>query len=108
MSSTAPATQEIPPQVAIVNLTTGHWVAQMVGVAAQLNIADLLKDGPRTPADLAVSTGTNVDALYRVLRALASIGVFSETADGRFQHTPLSACLRTDVPGSMRSWARAV
>jgi O-methyltransferase/methyltransferase family protein len=89
-------------------LTTGHWVSQMIGIAAQLNIADLLRDGPRPPAELARSTATNADALYRLMRALASLGIFFENTDGTFQHTPLSACLQTDVPGSMRSWARAV
>src|ERR1041385_4387218 len=90
MSSQPVLAPEIPPQVTMVNLTTGHWVAQMIRVVAELNIADLLKDGPRTSADLAASTGTNPDALYRLLRALASLEVFAENANGSFQLTPLS------------------
>jgi hypothetical protein len=92
----------------MINLTTGGWVAHMIAAAAKLNIADLLQEGPRSPHDLANAAGVNPDALYRLLRALASVGVFAEAADGRFQLTPLADCLRTGVPGSMRAWALAI
>lgn len=90
------------------NMTTGYFVSQMIGVVAELGIADLLKDGPRESDQLAKSVGASPDALYRVMRALASVGIFSEVGDRCFQLTPLADCLRTGVPGSMRSWARAV
>jgi hypothetical protein len=106
--SEALVSTELPPQVQLVNLTTGGWVAQMIAVAARLRIADLLQDGPRQPDDLARAAEVDPDALYRLLRALASVGIFAEAADGRFQLTPLADCLRTGVPGSMRSWALAV
>ena len=89
----------------MLNLTIGHWVARLIYVAAKLKLADLLKDGPRTTAQLATATGVQAPALYRVLRALASVGVFAETKGGRFKLTPLAATLRSDVPGSMRAWA---
>jgi O-methyltransferase domain len=87
------------------NLTIGHWVARLVHVAAKLRIADLLKGGPRTVEDLATAAGVQAPALYRVLRALASVGVFAETKGGRFKLTPLAATLQTDVPGSLHGWA---
>ena len=72
----------------------------------QLGLADALKDGPLSVSELAKAAGANADALNRVLRALASVGVFRETPNGRFDQTALSACMRSDVPGSMRAWAR--
>lgn len=90
------------------NMTSGYIVSQMIGIAAELGIADLLKDGPLESDQLAKTVGASPDALYRVMRALASVGIFSEVGDRCFQLTPLADCLRTGVPGSMRSWARAV
>ena len=89
----------------MLNLTIGHWVARLIYVAAKLKLADLLKDGPRTTAQLATATGVQAPGLYRILRTLASVGVFAETKGGRFKLTPLAATLRSDVPGSMRAWA---
>src|SRR5437867_5930754 len=93
----------LPTQM--LDLIIGYWVSQLVFVAAKLGLADLLKDGPRTPAELAASTGTHASALQRVLRALAGVGVFAETKGGRFKLTPLAATLRRDVPRSMRDFA---
>lgn len=99
---------ELPPSAVMATMTTGYFLSQMIGVVAELGIADLLKDGPRESDQLAKSVGASPDALYRVMRALASVGIFSEVSDRCFQLTPLADCLRTGVPGSMRSWARAV
>jgi hypothetical protein len=88
----------------MVRLVTGFWITQALYVAAKLGIADLLAEGPRTPADLAQAAGADARSLYRVLRALASEGVFAEDASGRFGLTPLAECLRTGVPGSVRAW----
>jgi hypothetical protein len=104
MSTSSPSSKELPPQVALVNLTTGHWIAQAIFVAAKLGIADLLREGPRSSGDLAQAVGANPRALYRLLRALAGAGIFAEESDGRFALTPLAACLQADVPGSMRAW----
>jgi hypothetical protein len=83
-------------------LTSGYWKSQALYVAAKLGIADLLRDGPQSPDDLARVTGTHPRGLARLLRALASEGVFAETADGRFAQSPLSEFLRADVPGTIR------
>ena len=73
-------------------LVSGYWYTQTIYVAAKLGIAELLKDGPRSAEELASVTGTNPRALYRLLRALASIGIFAED-HGRFLLTPLAECL---------------
>jgi hypothetical protein len=70
--------------------------------AAKLKIADLLASGPKTVAALAGTCNVKEDALYRVLRALASLKVFRETAPRTFANTPISEQIRTDVPGSAR------
>lgn len=89
----------------MVQLTIGAWLAQAVSVAARLGVADELVTGPRSVDELAKSTGTDASTLYRLLRALGSADVFRELDGRRFKLTPLSDLLRTDVPGSMRSWA---
>ncbi|GAA4437214.1 methyltransferase [Bremerella cremea] len=81
-------------------LITGYWVSQLIYVAARLEIADLLKEGPRSVEDLAEASAANADALYRVLRGLASVGIFTETDPRHFALTPSAEPLRKDVPGS--------
>jgi hypothetical protein len=76
----------------LARLVSGYWYTQTIYVAAKLNIAELLKDGPKSAQELAQATGTNPRALYRLLRALASIGIFAED-QGRFTLTPLAECL---------------
>jgi len=94
-----------PPTAIMLNLIIGYWVSRLIYVAAKLELADRLNDGPRTVEELAVAAGVQKPALYRVLRALASVGVFEETKDRRFKLTPLAATLRTGVTGSMRAMA---
>jgi len=81
-------------------------VSQSVYAAAELGVADHLADGPRTPAELAEATSTHPEALYRVLRYLASNGVFEEGPDGRFALTSVGHFLRSGVEGSQRDAAR--
>lgn len=86
-------------------MITGYWISQAIYAAARFGIADLLKDGPRTAEELASATSTNPDALYRLLRALASVGIFAEGPPGHFSVTPLAELLQSDVPGSKRALA---
>jgi ubiquinone/menaquinone biosynthesis C-methylase UbiE len=86
-------------------MITGYWISQAIYAAAKFGIADLLKDGPKTVGDLAGATSTNPDALYRLLRALASVGIFAEGDARRFSLTPLAEPLRSDVAGSKRALA---
>ncbi len=100
-----PESTSPPPEAVVAQMIFGKWVAMALSVAAQLRVADSLATGPKSVADLAAETGAHAPSLYRVLRALASVGVFAEGADGRFGQTPLSEVLRSDVPGSMRAVA---
>jgi len=98
---------DIPPPVAMLQMIAGFWVSRAIYIAAKLGIADLLKDGAKNSEALAQATGLHAPSLYRVLRALASVGVFAEDEQGRFALTPIAATLRTDVPGSLRAFAIA-
>jgi hypothetical protein len=100
-----PSVAEIPPQDQMARLMSGYWHTQAIYVAAKLGLADLLADGPKTADALASSTKTNPRAIYRLMRALASLGIFVEDDQHRFSLTPLAECLRSDVPGSVRSLA---
>jgi hypothetical protein len=92
---------EVPPSVALMQLAN-PLLPQAIHVAAALNIADELAAGARSIADLATVTGTHPPSLHRLLRALASAGIFTENADGRFELTPLAQPLRADAPDSAR------
>jgi hypothetical protein len=96
---------ETPPPVAMLQLISGFWISRCIYVAAKLGIADLLKDEPKTAAEMGAATGTDTPSLFRLMRALASVGVFSHDADNRFALTPLSETLRTDIRGSLRAFA---
>ena len=86
-------------------MITGYWISQAIYAAAKFGIADHLKDGPKTVEELAGATSTNADALYRLLRALASVGIFTESELRRFSLTPLAEPLKSDVAGSKRALA---
>lgn len=94
-----------PPPVTLLQMMTGYWVSQALYVAAKLGIADHLAGGPVAGEALAAATGADAPSLYRVLRALASVGIFTETAPGTFALTPLADLLRSEAPGSMRALA---
>src|ERR1700687_1256485 len=94
-----------PPQAVLFNLIAGRWVSHLIYVAARLELADHLKHGPRTVEEIATAAEVQAPALYRMLRALASFGVFAETKDKRFKLTPLAVTLQKAVPGSMHAAA---
>ncbi|GLF93186.1 methyltransferase [Streptomyces yaizuensis] len=71
--------------------------------AASVGVADHLADGPRTPGELAAATGTDAGSLHRVLRLLATRGLFEEDGGGRFRLTADGDALRTDAPVSARA-----
>jgi SAM-dependent methyltransferase/ribosome-associated toxin RatA of RatAB toxin-antitoxin module len=82
-------------------LTCGMRLAAVVSVLAELGVADLTASGPRTVSELAEATGTRPDALCRLLRCAASVGIMAERPDGRFAATPLSDGMRADNPYSL-------
>jgi O-methyltransferase domain/Dimerisation domain len=95
-----------PPPVVLLRMMTGYWQAKALAVAADLGLADLLRDGPRTAASLAEICNVDAGSLHRLLRALASAGVFAQTESGSFALTPMADLLRSDRPDSMRALAR--
>src|SRR5437867_1749028 len=87
----------------IAQMASGYWVSQALYVAAKLGIADMLASGPRSIEELALESGALRPALYRLLRALASLGIFAEIDAARFELTPLAQPLRSDVADSKRA-----
>lgn len=86
-------------------LINAAWTKRAIAVAAELRLAEALRDGPRDAASLAQACGCDADALHRLLRGLCSIGLCDEQHDGRFAITPFGALLAEDAPQSLRSWA---
>lgn len=95
----------LPPPVAMLQLISGFWISRCIYIAAKLGIADLVKNEPKTAAELATACGAHAFSLFRVLRALASVGIFTQDDQDRFGITPLSETLRADFPGSLRAFA---
>jgi hypothetical protein len=89
----------------LIQMITGFWISQAIYAAAKLGIADLVKEGPQPCEKLAQATGMPPQTLYRLLRALASVGVFREGEEGCFGLTPLAEYLQTGVPSSLRAFA---
>ena len=100
------STENTPPPAAfLTQILLGSLASQTLYVAAKLGIADQLVNGPKSVEELAKATGTDASSLYRVLRALASIGVFTEQDNRTFALTPSAEPLRSDAPDSMRDVA---
>ena len=98
---------ERSPADQLLALAGGAWVTQMIHVAAELGLADQLSgDDARDVEALAQACGAEADSLFRLLRGLASLGIFQETAPRRFALTPLAELLRGDHPQSLRQFAR--
>src|SRR5438874_2654027 len=91
----------------LVEISAGYWLPRALHVVADLSVADALDEEPRLAADLAKSVGVDADALDRVLRLLASHGVF-DRRKGKYVHNALSRVLRSDHPHSMRAYVRLV
>jgi len=94
------------PNPGLIEMAMAYSRSRVLCAAARLGIADALGDEERSAAFLAEKCQSNADALYRLLRALASIGVTEETTPGHFRLTPLGQPLRRDVPHSV--WASVV
>jgi hypothetical protein len=92
-----------PSPPVLFQMATGYWVSQAIYVAAKLGVADLLKDGPQSCVALATATGADAASLFRLMRALASVGVFSHVRRDCFALSRLAESLRTDAPASLRA-----
>ena len=89
----------------LMNLTTGKWVSQAIAVAAELGIADALGDGFKSAAEIAKAVNASEDGVYRLMRALASVGLFTASEKRKFKLTPLGKLLRRDSVESVRGFA---
>lgn len=103
-SDSKPETQQ-PPEVALTQMMMGSVATQAVYVAAKLGISDFLVEGPKSADDLASATNTDAPSLYRVMRALASLGLYFEEENKTFRLTPPAELLRSDLPNSLRDVA---
>jgi len=85
----------------LLRLATGHRPSQALYVAAKLGIADAIGDGAMTSEEIAAATNAHAGAVERLMRMLATLGVFAESPDGRFRSTELGALLRRDSPETL-------
>jgi hypothetical protein len=95
--------QMLAPEDQMMQWITSKWITKPIRLILELGIADLLCDGPLNVDSLAEKTDTHAPTLYRLLRALSSVGIFVETDDRVFDLTPLAQCLLSDA---MRPMAR--
>ena len=109
MSTARPSPPDLPPEAAAAQLVmqvgAGHLLASALQVVVQLRIPDRLASGSRMTSELAAEAGVREDGLYRVMRALAMVGLFDEESPRRFKLTLAGQMLRSDVPGSMHPMA---
>ena len=91
----------VPPQVGLLELTSGFMATDAVYAAAKLGVADVLADGPRSAAEIAAETGSDPDAMRRLLRACATFGLFVEGPDEHFRLTPMGKGLRSGTAESL-------
>jgi O-methyltransferase domain/Dimerisation domain len=97
------AAETMPPHVQLVEMATAHFVSQIVYAAAKLGLADDLATKPKSAEELAKKTGTHAPSLYRLMRALANLGILSEDAARCFALTSLGEALKTSAPRSARA-----
>ncbi len=97
---------ELQPNQILLQMLFGAAVTKCLGIAAELGIADLLRGGPRTVAELAAGADVREAELYRILRMLSGVGLFAELPGQQFQLTPVSELLRQDAPHSLRNMVR--
>jgi hypothetical protein len=104
MSDTAHAkTETQSPQSQLIQMATAHWISRFLYVAARMNLPDRLAERSKTAEELAESTGATASSLYRFMRTLASLGLFTEDSEHRFSLTRLGEALRAGTPGSVRA-----
>ena len=95
---------DVPPPVQMLKLAMGYWVSQACAVVARLGVPDRIAAGARSSDELARELGANTDALYRLLRCCASVGVLTEQSGKRFALTPVGDTLKSGGPGSLRDF----
>ncbi|MFJ1760869.1 methyltransferase [Amycolatopsis sp. NPDC088138] len=92
----------LPPEQQVLGLFYAKWILGALRAVVELEVPDVLADGPLTAEEIAAKTDTHADALYRVLRAVSASGIIAERPDGRFELTPLSAGLVSTAERGIR------
>jgi hypothetical protein len=87
----------------LTKMSMSYGVSRLLHVAAKLGLADFLADGPKSAEELSGPTGTHAPSLYRTMRALCDLGLFTEDHARRFSLTPLSEPLKSNAPQSYKS-----
>jgi hypothetical protein len=105
MTSPTTQPQKPPAHVGVMQLLSASYIAGAVSCLAQMGIPDLVEAGPKSAKELASQIGADPEALHRLMRATASVGVLSEGPDGKFSETPMSAVLRSNGRPSLRAVA---
>jgi hypothetical protein len=104
-TTNAPTPAAPAPQAVLSQMINSYWVTGTITAAARLGLADAVGETPLPIGELARAVDANPDALYRLMRTLAGLGIFVEGTGQTFAHTPLSLALRANVPGSMHGLA---
>jgi hypothetical protein len=91
-----------PPPPALFQMATAYWISQAIYVAAKIGIADLLAEGPRSSIALAAATRSDEPSLFRLMRALSSVGAFSQVDEDSFSLSSVGEALQSNVSGSLR------
>lgn len=94
------------PYEILFQMVIGKWISQAIGTIVEIGVPDQLAKGARPCSHLAREAGVSEDGLYRLLRALASVGLFAESADRRFRLTGMGQLLRSDHPETLAGYAR--
>lgn len=105
MTSPTTQPQKPPAHVGVMQLLSASYIAGAISCLAQMGIPDLVEAGPKSAKELASQIGADPEALHRLMRATASVGVLSEGPDGKFSETPMSAVLRSNGKPSLRALA---
>src|SRR5438132_3869956 len=96
------------PYEVLFQMVIGKWISQALGTVVELGVPEQLAKGARRCSDIAREAGISEDGIYRLLRALASVGLFVEGADRRFKLTRMGKLLQSDHPESLAGYARFV
>jgi hypothetical protein len=98
MPETAVKADALPPEAQIVEMVMAPFASRLLHLTATLKLSDYLADGPKTAEELAALTSTHAPSLYRVMRTLASLGLFTEDQAHRFALRPLGEALKSGTP----------
>jgi len=104
-TATSAKGQTPPAHAGMLQLLSGVYIVGALSCLGRLGIPDLVEHGPKSADELAAQVGAEPQALYRLMRATACVGVLSEGPDGKFSETPLSAVLRSNANPSLRGFA---